>query len=268
MRAHGALAVVVAVALSGAAAAVLNPFPALPVVNGSFEQKLPGQAIACGTFGDFEMHLPKELAPLAYPVDAAAGTSLERELDGTDLVVVYPCQAGALKAFGWSSSADVAFEDADGSGDVEAVLPATGSPYLYQSFASAHQAFSGHFDWFSFTREAGAIPASAIVQLLFVQNASPFVGPFHDCVLTFHAALMGAGPRVRIPPAAGALTDAQPDDGWCDDLPSRWNDGSLAERTQILRDMRIVQVSFWGFRDVTLDDVSIDGATLAGGQLG
>lgn len=220
---------VAALLLASTASALFNGLPHVPIANGGFELHYPGPLVCV-------------------------------ELEA-------PC-APSEQAVAWSSSPDVAFRDEDNSGDDEAVLSATGDAWIVQSFAGAHQAFSGHFDWFALTIERGTVPAGARVDVRLTQLTNPFVGPLPSCVLTLHGSLFGAGPRLRAAPFAGTLSDATPGDSQCDDEPAVWAASSMAERIAMLRAMRLVEVDLAGFRGAVIDDVAIEGATLAGGLVG
>lgn len=230
------------------------------VFNGGFDLGLfPAQQAACLVFGDSAINVFQPGNPLDLPW----------------LVSVTPCQAGAVKALGWSSSSLVQFPLREGDlVDHEARFangpddPALGSHNLWQAYPNPHQAFTGNFDALTFRVEAGQIPADAFVMISLsetpLSDVTPWVGLYVDCYLYFPASLLvpDANGVVRVSPA-----DAYFGSYWegCADELAAWNGASTeAGKRAVLDKLRIVQHSYWAFNHgsapVVLDDIDLAGS--------
>jgi hypothetical protein len=263
--------VMVIVAPAPASAGPLLPVG--PVLNGGFElAAYPARGPLCEVFGPTYINVFEPGNPLGLPW----------------LASVSPCHAGAVKALGWSSgmTSDVGDFDADGDREVRflpgVVDPQLGSHNLWQAYPNPHQAWVADFTELRFRVEGGAVPPGALVQVSLsetpLSDASPWVGIFIDCFLTFLnvASQVGAGGVVMLDPVEDAVFSP----GWsgCDDEAAAFNapGATPADKLAVLSKLRFVQHSYWHFASgpapVTIDDVEIVGArtvveSAAGGAL-
>jgi hypothetical protein len=237
----------------------LNIEPVAPVLNGEFELgAFPLKEAMCLVFGDAVINVFEPGNPAGLPWLAA----------------VKPCEAGAVKALGWTSSELVQFSDREGDGDREAVIAngppdaALGNHNMWQSYLDPQQVYTGAFDALSFRVESGAIPAGASVIVSFssvpFSDVAPWVVIYVDCALRFPASQLvpDASGVVRLDPTDGVFTSY-----WtgCDDELAAWNAATAEEgKRAVLDELRLVQHSYWNFNTgtapVVLDGVAIEGA--------
>lgn len=237
------------------------------LVNSGFEVQLgPARAVTCPVFGDYEVVTP--------------------------LVILSPCNAGALRHAAWSSLAQAPAtenRDYDGDGDLEMVvpLPMTGNNAhnFWQSYANPQQAFSANFRVLSFDLEINS-PTPPNLRTLAPYGRvqiSTGLAPFSEvnqwvllyveCALTFTSAQLmdlgtwtpiPAGTRtywhVEIEPTAIPLGSYYPG---CDAIAAAYNAGTHEERHEILNQMRIVQTSFWAFNGLVIDNVDLRDSHIA-----
>ncbi|MFA5862312.1 MAG: hypothetical protein WDA16_11525, partial [Candidatus Thermoplasmatota archaeon] len=213
--------------------------------------------------------------PIANPGFELYADTENGDPTGNDLISDGSAADGSLLwNEGYGSNAK--FYDFDGNGELDAVLPPTGSSTqnMWQSLLPPLQIPSGDFDSFEFTVESGALSAYSNIQVgfstspLFSQN--PWVVAFWDGAIMFPQSNMlpDSNGRVRLEPVAQGdiiCPDYQP----CLDFKENYTAADDAGKHALLAELRIIQVGFWSFNlgntePVVLDDVAIVGSRMIG----
>lgn len=217
-----------------------------------------------------------------YPQDYAAGYAADPASAALcdpgyqDVAEVNAWEKTQDEAPMWSNDPGTRFADFDGDGDREAIIPSAPvehSHNLWQSVATATQAFSADFAAFEFTVEAGAIPASASNQIGLALSPGymqhPWLGAFWEGAIVFTSADMApdASGRVRMDPVAQGSITCPAGYTPCLSFRDAWGAADDAGKRTLLGQARVIQTSFWAFSHaagpVVIDDVAYVGAQVA-----
>ncbi len=165
--------------------------------------------------------------------------------------------AAQKPAVAWSHEPEqspTVFGDNDGDMDREATILADGSlkgHNMWQSYASAHEAFTGDFEAFELDVEAGELRDGGLVQISMSpaplrEVSDHVVSP--DCRLNIHGSLMEANMvdgHVSVDPVDAQYVVPKGYEG-CPTV-DEWNAADDDGKRDILSQLKIVQMSFWGF---------------------
>lgn len=212
--------------------------------------------------------------PTAYAMGHVTDPMRAVRCDPSYLDIAQPNPWNTLNdpSFMWSNDPGTVFGDANGDGDIEAVIPRVPAQHnhnLWQSVATPTQAFSADFDAFEFTLESGVIPAGANIQVGLSLTPgymqSPWVGIFWEGAVLFRAndLVPGAGGRISVDPVAKGEIIC-PAYTPCYEFRAAYNAADEEGKRTLLGQTRIVQTSFWSFNGgvgpVVIDDVAYVGA--------
>ena len=162
----------------------------------------------------------------------------------------------------------------DGDADSEAYVRgdfSASSHNFWQSTLPPLQVFSPDFDAFAFTIERGTVAPSANIQIGFSTapgyDANPFVGAFWDGAVMFRAddiaANTDASGRVTLDPVADGEIVC-PAYEPCTRFKADFEAADDTNRSALLDQLRVIQMSFWNFNRqagfIVIDDVEVIGA--------
>lgn len=266
--------------------------PVNPIVNGDFDTFLtPGMAsgargVADRCFGIGHQYLPALYWPEETLVEDATahaqgfveepGRLYECDPQWEDNVQLNAWEKSRDRGFMWSNDPGTLFDDFDGDGDLEAIIPRVPTSHshnMWQSGATATQAFSANFEAFEFTIESGTPAPGANIQVGLSLSPGymqhPWVGAFWEGAILFRADDFqpDAGGRVSIDPIARGEIICPGGYQPCFDFKAAYDAALGDEESQrtLLGQTRIGQTSFWAFNNgvapIVIDEVAYVGAT-------